>query len=153
MNMSIPLPTGLLRIWEQARAALDVVRPQASPPALAPSQLAQDLIPLCETLLARREENAGLKLVAEILDRYQALGEDDRCRFLNALADNFGPDQARLESAITGYQASPDDLAYRELQAAIDGLTVPAMLDYVNEFPLTRPTAMTLGPAPLTLPE
>lgn len=43
--------------------------------------------------------------------------------------------------------------SFDELQAAVDGLTVQAMLDYAREYPLTRPTVVTLGPTPLTLPE
>lgn len=41
--------------------------------------------------------------------------------------------------------------SFDELQAAIDGLKIPAMLDYINEFPLENPTVVTLGPAPLTM--
>ncbi len=42
--------------------------------------------------------------------------------------------------------------AFEELQAKIDGLTAKSMIDYVEEFPLTKPTVVTLGPTPLTLP-
>ncbi len=124
MNMSVTLPSGLLKIWEQVRSALDVVRPETSAAARLPAPVAKkpdvDLVALCETLLARKEENAGIKLVGQILDTYQSFSEDDRCRFLNALAERFGPDPARLDRAILAYQASPDDLAFRELQAAVE---------------------------------
>ncbi|MSO72262.1 MAG: MCD, Malonyl-CoA decarboxylase MCD [Rhodospirillaceae bacterium] len=118
MNMSLALPSGILKIWEQVKTALDVVRPDET--ALQLPAPEEDLVSLCEILLARREENAGVKLVAEILDKYQSFSEEGRCRFLNAMADNFGPDLARLDTAVLAYQASPDDLAYRELQAAVE---------------------------------
>lgn len=38
-----------------------------------------------------------------------------------------------------------------EIQQAIDGLTVPAVLDYVDAHPFAAPTVVTLGPAPLTV--
>lgn len=124
MHMSVTLPSRLVRIWDQVRAALDVVKPApglAAPRSLAPPpKSSADIITLCEMLLDRRDENAGLKLVAEILDRYASAGEDERCSFLNALAERFGPDEARLQTAIAAYQASPDDIAYRELQVAVE---------------------------------
>lgn len=42
---------------------------------------------------------------------------------------------------------------YDELQQAIDGLSANAIIDYVDAFPLTRPTVVTLGPAALSIPE
>jgi len=39
-----------------------------------------------------------------------------------------------------------------EVQAAVDGLTVPAILDYVRRYPAKDVTVVTLGPAPLTVP-
>jgi predicted Zn-dependent peptidase len=42
---------------------------------------------------------------------------------------------------------------FDELQQAIDTLSVPAMLDYVERFPFAKPTVVTLGPAPLTIPD
>lgn len=118
MHMSVSLPSRLVRIWDQVRAAIDTVRPAVSLPARSKAEA--DLITLCEMLLARRDENAGLKLVAEILDRYALSSEEERASFLNALADRFGPDEERLQKAIAAYQASPDDLAYNELQAAVE---------------------------------
>lgn len=38
-----------------------------------------------------------------------------------------------------------------EIRAAIDGLTVPAVLDYLDAHPFAGPTVVTLGPAPLTV--
>ena len=118
MNISLSLPTGLARVWEQVKTALGVLGPIDATPHLIKGE--RDIVPLCETLLARREENAGVKLVAEILDGYQSFSDDGRCRFLNALAERFGPDVGRLDTAILAYQASPDNLAYRELQAAVE---------------------------------
>jgi predicted Zn-dependent peptidase len=38
-----------------------------------------------------------------------------------------------------------------EVQAAIDGLTVPAILDYVQRYPAKNVTIVTLGPAALRI--
>ena len=43
--------------------------------------------------------------------------------------------------------------SFDEVQAAIDALTPAAVLDYLGRYPVTGLTLVTLGPAPLTMPE
>jgi predicted Zn-dependent peptidase len=43
--------------------------------------------------------------------------------------------------------------SFDEVQAAIDGLTPAAVLDYLDRYPVRGLTLVTLGPAPLTMPE
>jgi predicted Zn-dependent peptidase len=43
--------------------------------------------------------------------------------------------------------------SFDEIQAAIDNLTPRAVLDYLEEFPVRKLTVVTLGPAPLSIPE
>lgn len=43
--------------------------------------------------------------------------------------------------------------SFDEIQAAIDGLSPQAVLDYLDEFPARSLTVVTLGPEPLTIPD
>ncbi len=71
----------------------------------------RDLPPLdqmCEALLSSRGEASGVALATMILDRYACMNDDDKCRFLCLLVDQFGADEAGLVQAIASYQAHPD---------------------------------------------
>ncbi len=71
----------------------------------------RDLPPLdqmCEALLSSRGEASGVALATMILDRYACMNDDDKCRFLCLLVDQFGADEAGLAQAIASYQAHPD---------------------------------------------
>jgi malonyl-CoA decarboxylase len=65
----------------------------------------QELIQLGETLLSRRGEATGVALAHSLLAGYAAASNEDRASFLKSLADKFGPDHARLDSAIEAYRA------------------------------------------------
>ncbi len=67
-----------------------------------------DLFALCSALLTGRGEASGMAMARQLLDRYRGLTPEQRLDFLLMLAENFGPDHARLERAITAYQAGPD---------------------------------------------
>jgi malonyl-CoA decarboxylase len=71
----------------------------------------ESLIGLCEALLSSRGEASGAAMADEILAAWRALAPDHRRDFLVALAEHFGPDQARLEAAVQAYKERPDDLA------------------------------------------
>src|SRR5262249_26996950 len=43
--------------------------------------------------------------------------------------------------------------SFDEIQAAIDGLTPGAVLNYLDQFPVQNLTLVTLGPEPLVIPE
>jgi len=69
-----------------------------------------DLIALGETLLSRRGEATGVALANSLHAGYAGASEVDQVGFLNALADQFGPDLAELDAAIDavrGGDASP----------------------------------------------
>src|SRR5260221_4595667 len=59
-----------------------------------------ELVNLGETLLSRRGEVTGAALAQALLDGYAAAVPAERLAFLNALAESFGPDRARVEQAI-----------------------------------------------------
>src|SRR5262249_52108490 len=120
----------IAKFWDQIKRALGfvrgdgVVRFGAGTSAPAPAKLAArqdaDIVTLCETLLARKDENSGIKLGALILDKYQASSEEERCRFLEALGERFGADLERVDLAIAAYQTARNDITLRELENAVE---------------------------------
>jgi malonyl-CoA decarboxylase len=67
------------------------------------------LIELCEQLLSGRGEASGVALASEILARYAELTSGARVAFFEALASKFGPDHARLDTAIDTWRADRSD--------------------------------------------
>jgi malonyl-CoA decarboxylase len=63
-----------------------------------------ELVNLGETLLSRRGEVTGIALAQALLDGYAAAAPAERVAFLNALAESFGPDRARVEQAVEAMQ-------------------------------------------------
>jgi malonyl-CoA decarboxylase len=79
----------------------------------------QELIQLGETLLSRRGEATGVALAQSLLAGYAAASVDERTQFLKSLADQFGPDHARLDAAIDAYRGG-DQTAVAELHQAAE---------------------------------
>ncbi len=80
----------------------------------------EELIALGETLLSRRGEATGVALASTLLSGYDDADEADQIGFLDALAEQFGPDLAQLTAAVEAFHvsgASPD-AAGRLLEAA-----------------------------------
>lgn len=65
----------------------------------APLTRAQ-IIELGETLLSRRGEATGVVLASTLLEAYATASREDRLAFLDAMAEQFGPDEAELKKAI-----------------------------------------------------
>ena len=80
----------------------------------------ETLADLCEELLSTRGEASGVALAREILGNYAELTTGPRIAFFEALAGRFGPDQARLKSAIEAWQQAPSDAAAIDVQAAAE---------------------------------
>lgn len=78
------------------------------------------LIERCETLLSSWGEASGTATAREILSLWQALEGENRRAFLLALAEQFGPDSARLDEAIRTYQREPNAAAMTALHAAAE---------------------------------
>lgn len=78
----------------------------------------ESLIELCEDLLSGRGEASGVALAREILSRYAELRTGPRVAFFEALAQRFGPDQERLDRAISAWRERPGDAAAAEVHAA-----------------------------------
>lgn len=71
----------------------------------------ESLFALCEGLLSSRGEASGAAMADQILVAWRALARHQRRDFLVLLAEQFGPDKARLEAAVGAYKERPDDLA------------------------------------------
>lgn len=80
----------------------------------------QHIIKLAEALLSGRGEASGIALARDLLHVYDKLPAERKLGFLKLLAQNFGPDQPRLERALSGYLAQPTGKAAMELHTAAE---------------------------------
>ncbi|HXZ68536.1 MAG TPA: malonyl-CoA decarboxylase [Alphaproteobacteria bacterium] len=93
--------------------------PQSLPLALpAPENRADELIRLCDVLLARRGEAWAATTASEVLAGYRAASRDERNRFLAILAQSYNADASRLDKAIAAYQAQRSAASMAEIHAA-----------------------------------
>src|SRR5262245_42039772 len=76
-----------------------------------PEQRTATLVELCEDLISIRGEASGVALAREILARYADLAPEARIHFFKALARDFGPDLARVKTAIASWQTAASDAA------------------------------------------
>lgn len=75
---------------------------------------------MCELLLTSSGEASGMAIARAILARWEALDADGRLAFLRLLAEHFGPDEARLETAIETYRAGTSPGALTALHRAAE---------------------------------
>ena len=68
--------------------------------------------------LTGKGEASGLALAREILDRYATLDGDGRARFFQALARDFGPDDARLSAILKNWNESTREALGADLHYA-----------------------------------
>jgi malonyl-CoA decarboxylase len=83
----------------------------------------RDLPPLdemCEALLSSRGEASGVALATLIFERYERLGDEEKCAFLLMLVERFGADPVRLDQAIAAYQQKPDHKTLMALHQAAE---------------------------------
>src|SRR5918912_612853 len=100
----------LQSISERGRAILD----RAGARRGGPAAHSESLVELCEELLSRRGEAAGVALAREILNRYAELKTGPRIAFFEALATRFGPDRERLARAIESFRREASEQAIVE---------------------------------------
>ncbi len=93
----------LQSISDRGRALLDLARDRGEDGG------SDSVVELCEQLLSGRGEASGVALARDILSRYAELKDEPRAAFFEALAHRFGPDHARLESAIEAWRQNPTD--------------------------------------------
>ena len=84
------------------------------------AQRAANLVGLCEALLSGRGEASGVALAREILTRYAELTTGPRIAFFEALANDFGPDHARVDAAVAAWRETPNEATAAELHRAAE---------------------------------
>lgn len=104
----------LQAISERGRALLDRTRDRRGDA----SARSESLVELAEDLLSGRGEASGVALAREILGRYGELTTGPRIAFFEALAQRFGSDPARMETAIAAWRDKPGDDTAAEVHAA-----------------------------------
>jgi malonyl-CoA decarboxylase len=117
---------GNLRVaWREIAAR--VAGPAAVAPAPdLPEDDARRLVQRIEECLANRGgEVTARARAAEIGRAYLALSPTGRRRFLNLLADNFGPDRERIDAAIAAYQSATDRSAVSAAVVDLREASVP----------------------------
>ncbi len=104
----------LQTITERGRALIERARERRG----TDSTRSESLVELCDHLLSGRGEASGVALAREILTRYAELTTGPRIAFFEALAERFGPDNARMEAAIAAWRENPNDETAAEVHAA-----------------------------------
>ncbi|MCS0496194.1 malonyl-CoA decarboxylase [Ancylobacter sp. MQZ15Z-1] len=101
-------------IAERGRSLLDLGRERRPAGAIRAASIAA----LCERLLSGRGEASGVALAQEILIAYRGLKTGERIAFFEALANEFGPDRARLAAAVAAFGAESGGRDIAEIHAA-----------------------------------
>ena len=87
-------------------------------PKTVESEPFPDLSALGDTLLSRRGEASGVSVAETLLLSFKMSSADERLRFLQALAERFGPDRRAVELAVEAFRKSADKPAMEALHAA-----------------------------------
>src|SRR5688500_14173260 len=106
----------LQTIADRGRALLDRTRERRE----TAEQRSASFVELCEQLLSGRGEASGVALAREILTRYDELTSGPRIAFFEQLARRYGPDHARLQTAIEAWRAAPSDASAAEVHRAAE---------------------------------
>lgn len=85
-----------------------------------PEKGGQDIVVLARTLLAGRGDASDVAMARQFLAGYDGLTEEGRLSFLVLLHRQFGPDQARLQRALTDFANAPTDNAAMEMHEAAE---------------------------------
>jgi malonyl-CoA decarboxylase len=80
----------------------------------------QDLVALCDALLAERAEFAGAALARDALLAYQRLDEKEREAFFEILARAFSPSPEAVGNAAEAYRADPSAANLLRLQRTVE---------------------------------
>jgi malonyl-CoA decarboxylase len=81
---------------------------------------AQDLLTLCDALLAESGEYASMAIARDALAAYHALDERARDAFFDALASGYSPAADAVMRAAAAYQSNPSSDKLVELQAIVE---------------------------------
>lgn len=78
----------------------------------------ETLTELCRRLISGRGEASNIALAREILQRFEALNDEDKSAFFLSLAEDFGPDPERLLTAANAFRNDQPETLVRLLQVA-----------------------------------
>lgn len=80
----------------------------------------EDIRALSKALMSGRGEASGVALARALLDRYRALGADDRRAFFRLIAEDFKPDPERVKVAAAAYVEAPGEVTLQRLRGAVE---------------------------------
>ncbi len=80
----------------------------------------EDIGALARALLSGRGEASGVAIARELLDRYRALGPDERKAFFRMIGETFNPDAALAKAAAAAYLEQPNEQTQQRLRAAVE---------------------------------
>jgi malonyl-CoA decarboxylase len=80
----------------------------------------EDVGGLAKALLSGRGEASGVAIARELLDRYRALGPDDRKAFFRVLAESFKPNPEAVKRAAAAFLDTPGEAALHQLRDAVE---------------------------------
>lgn len=86
----------------------------------SPKPGGQDILRLAEALLSGQGDPSDVAVAGKFLAAYEGLAEENRLLFLALLDQQFGPDQARLERALTTFRDQPMAKAAQEMHEAAE---------------------------------
>lgn len=85
-----------------------------------PDQVGQDILVLARTLLSGRGDASDVAVARKFLAVYDGLNEENMLSFLKLLDRQLGPDQARLQRALTDFANAPTNDAAMEMHEAAE---------------------------------
>ena len=80
----------------------------------------QDILRLADALLSERGEATGVAVARDLLAGYNRLTEEEKLDFLTLLERQYGPDQPRLERALSNFAEKPTARAALEMHEAAE---------------------------------
>ncbi|MDX2157603.1 MAG: malonyl-CoA decarboxylase [Hyphomicrobiaceae bacterium] len=80
----------------------------------------EDIAQLVRSLMSGRGEASGVAIARELLDRYRALGQEDRKAFFRLIAHELRPGPDAVKAAAEAYLAGPSEATMQRLRDAVE---------------------------------
>ena len=105
-----------------------------------------DLLAKSKQLIHHRGEASGLALACEVVADYQALDDDNRRLFFEALADDFSADSDAVLTAVESYKLDPSEANLAALSRAAEAPRIK-LFRRMNMAPEATPVLVTMREA------